>query len=87
MAADRYKSHYHLTTDGWVTGNSWFFHDLQGENIERPKNTVQTWERDEYQSSMYTKPDIKWQCIWSNPNFTEEQISDLIRKYPKELHS
>jgi hypothetical protein len=82
MSVDNYKTEHHLTSNGWVYGSSWFYDKLQGEEKQRPQDTVETWLRHETQSSAYSRPDVEWSVVWTNPAVSEAEIAKLRAKYP-----
>jgi hypothetical protein len=72
MAADDLKTEYHLTPDGWVTGTSKFFGniDAAGE-IPRAENAVETWEKHIYQRSQWSSEEVTSAMIWHDPSVPE----------------
>ena len=83
MSADNYKEEYHLTSKGWILGTRYYFGKIQGDSIERPNNTVETWIYHETLSSIYSKSDIEFYEIWQNSTIDTEVIAHLHQKYPK----
>jgi hypothetical protein len=81
MAEDRYESEHHLTLRGWVDGSTWFFRDLQ-EEVKKPEDTVETWRREEVQSSMYSKPEVEWELVWENTKYSEAERKEIREKFP-----
>jgi hypothetical protein len=73
MSYDRYSDEYYLTTDGWKTEASAFL----------PDSHIETWEKHVVQTSGYGPEDWTWHKIWSNPNFTDEQIALANEKFPR----
>lgn len=85
MSVDNYRSEYHLTSTGWVGGSDWFYNQLQGQDVPRPPDTVETWERHETQSSAYSRPDVSWSCIWRKPGIDAAELKKLHTQFPKDL--
>jgi hypothetical protein len=82
MSVDNYKYECHLTPNGWVSGSSWSYDQLQGKEKERPNDAVETWLRHETQSSAYSAPDIDWSITWRNPEISDTEIAKLHSKHP-----
>jgi hypothetical protein len=55
MAYDESNAVYHLTPRGFEGG-------------DRPADAVETWEREMYQASEYSREQVSWTCIWAGPN-------------------
>lgn len=84
MSVDNFRQEFHLTPNGWIAGNSWFYGRLQeAAPTPRPFNAVETWEFNEVQSSRFSKPDTKWLRVWQSNGVSEEVISRLHKKHPK----
>ena len=83
MAVDHFTITWHLTPSGWVSGSSTDFGKLSGEEIERPKDALESWVFEVYQKSAYSVEERTWEIVWSAPNANEGIISELHKTYPK----
>jgi hypothetical protein len=80
MAVDHLETEYHLTPDGWVEGTEKFFG--KGKEKPIPANRLETWLREETQSSRFSAPDVSWRLIW--PENTDLAANKSVRaKFPK----
>lgn len=71
MAYDRIEVEYHLTRDGWKTGDA-------------PSDRIETWIYREYQASGYSKTLVSWRCAWADPGVPRPARDEVRAKY-KEL--
>jgi hypothetical protein len=83
MAVDHYTVTWHLTPNGWVSGNSTDFGKLDGKLVERPEDALESWIYEVYQKSAYSAEEKTWERIWSKPDVSGSIISELHNKYPK----
>lgn len=80
MAVDHFETEYHLTPDGWVQGTEKFFG--KGKEKAAPANRLETWLREETQSSRFSAPDVSWHLIW--PESMELSTNKTVRdRFPK----
>jgi hypothetical protein len=86
MAADHWSIEYHLTPDGWVSGTSKTFSKVDGKEIPRPANAVETWEEDCYQRSMWSGDEYSYKMLWSDHSVPEETRRELRNKFPNKFH-
>jgi hypothetical protein len=68
MAYDDIETEYHLTPDGWKTG-------------EPPSDRVETWICQQYQASGYSKTLVSWRCTWADPGMPRGDRDELRAKY------
>jgi hypothetical protein len=84
MVWDRYTREHHLTPDGWIIGS---FSVLSGKKneVEPPEDRVETWEENMTQQTGFSKEYITWKRIWKSPFYSEKQLQELHKKFPKDL--
>jgi hypothetical protein len=75
MAYDRSEDTYHLTPRGWETADP------------RPADAVETWVRDMYQASGYSRELVSWKCIWANRSVARIDRDQLRDKHKAFLGS
>jgi hypothetical protein len=68
MAYDDIKTAYHLTSDGWKTGNP-------------PADRIETWICHKYQASAYSRTLISWRCTWADPGMPRPDRDKVRAKY------
>ncbi|MCK4947706.1 MAG: hypothetical protein KAR07_10225 [Spirochaetes bacterium] len=83
MAVDDLEIEYHLTSRGWVEGTHKFFGNVDGEKIESPQDTVETWVKNIYQRSGWSGEEISWKCIWVDSKMDEKKRNELRNEFPK----
>lgn len=82
MPDQQFKQEFHLTEDGWISGNTWFRKSLEQPLMSRPIDTVQTWIRTERASLESGHPEIDTACVWSNQDFPPAAIAALHLLFP-----
>ena len=82
MAVDRLTTEWHLARDGWISGTTRFFGKPQGEIIEPPSSRLATFEHEIYQRSMWSAEELRWREVWRAEDLTDEELAELIEKYP-----
>jgi hypothetical protein len=60
---------YHLTPDGWVTG-------------QRPANTVESWTRWTFAEHGRRRENVGWTSLWADPRIARSERDALRRLYP-----
>lgn len=83
MSFDDYKVEYHLTSHGWISGTTRFFDAIQGGEVARPDDAVETWLRHETQRSGFSPSEIERSKLWTAPNVSEPILEELHRQFPK----
>jgi hypothetical protein len=83
MAVDHFTITWHLTPSGWLSGSSTDFGKPSGVEIERPKDTLESWVLKVYQQSAYSTEERTWVKVWAAPNVSENFILELHKNYPK----
>ena len=68
MAYDDIEFEYHLTPDGWKTGDP-------------PSNRIETWICHQYQASPYSRTLVQWRSKWADPNIPRADRDELRTKY------
>jgi len=68
MAYDSGETTYHLTPEGWTTGDA-------------PADRVETWLRSMHQQSGWSKEYIDWRCEWINPSIPRAERDALRNKH------
>ena len=82
MAFDDVRTEYHLTPDGWVKGTCRYFGSSKNE-VERPHNTVETWENRLYQRSGWSPEEISAEMIWHNASVPEAEREALRARFTR----
>ncbi|RYD38238.1 MAG: hypothetical protein EOP86_01425 [Verrucomicrobiaceae bacterium] len=82
MPDQQFKQEFHLTEDGWISGNTWLRRALEQPLIKRPIDAVQTWIRTENASLEATGPVIDTACVWSSQDFPPAAIAALHLRFP-----
>jgi hypothetical protein len=68
MAYDDIEFEYHLTSDGWKTGDP-------------PSNRIETWICHPYQASPYSRTLVQWRSKWADPNIPRADRNEIRTKY------
>ncbi len=82
MSYDSTDDEYHLTPHGWVAGTHYFYSNTE-KIIDRPTDCVETWVREMRQSYSMAPERITWKCIWNSPDYSESEIAQISKKYPR----
>jgi hypothetical protein len=82
MSCDSTDDEYHLTPNGWVAGTHYCYSQAI-KIIARPVDTVETWVRKMRQSSSYAPEVITWEHIWTSPDYSESERTEIEKKYPR----
>jgi hypothetical protein len=62
---------FHLTPDGWVTG-------------DRPANAVESWKRWSFRPrSGPSRENVGWTSLWADPNMPRHDRNALRKRYPE----
>ena len=85
MAVDNVSTEYHLTPEGWVTGTHRNFGKIDGNDIERPRSAVETWEFHIYQRSMYSEERHTWRMRWHDASVPEAEREALHASFKRPL--
>jgi len=80
MAVDDLETEYHLTPNGWVGGNGWFFGSLTRSPSDPPGNRLLTVIERIYQSSGYAREQISFRETWRAAG-ADEKISELKKRF------
>lgn len=83
---DNLLTEYHLTPDGWVQGTEKYFGRVQGEEVERPSNAVETWMSKIYQRSDWSPEDATAWMIWCDPFVSEEKRNAIREKFRRPFY-
>jgi len=83
VAEDNLKVEFHLTPGGWVRGTTRFFNNVQGEEVARPPDAVETCELHVYQASPWSKEERSWRQVWKLEQSSDAEIEKLHEKYPQ----
>jgi|SRR5215472_3986583 len=68
LAYDDIETEYHLTPDGWKTGDP-------------PSNRIETWICHQYQASPYSRTLVQWRPKWADPKIPRAERDELRAKY------
>ena len=80
---DNYSTEHYLTPSGWVASTRRYFGRVQGKEVKRPQNAVETWEHEITQASMYSKEVHHRRRLWY-----DESIPESERKAPsRQVHT
>lgn len=82
MSFDSTDDEYHLTPNGWVEGTHYCYREAD-KIIARPVDTVGKWVRKMRQSSSFAPEHITWELIWTSPDYSESERTDIEKKYPR----
>ena len=82
---DNYSTEHHLTPDGWVYGTSRYFGNVQGEEVERLQNAVETWEHRVTQASGWSREDHRTRRLWYKDHF--RRVSARLFTLSLNVHS
>lgn len=82
MSVDHTTDDWHLTPGGWIAGTERFY-GVARKTEEPPEDRVETWERDMKQSHAFAKEHVTWRRIWVSSNYTEDERTALLKKYPR----
>ena len=80
---DDYSTEYHLTPSGWVAGTRRYFGRVQGKEVKRPQNAVETWEHQITQASMYSKEVQHRRRLWYDESIPESERKALHAKFTR----
>jgi hypothetical protein len=84
MAADDLRVHFHLTPRGWIAGPRWYFDKLQGDDlIERPSDTIASFELHITQRSEWSGEHREWKEIWRSEPLAGQNIEAIQAKFGK----
>lgn len=86
MSVDRTAREYHLTPEGWIQGSYSYYGKVQGEEVARPQNAVETWTLESEQSSIYSQDVYQWVLIWHDSSMPEEERERIRKGFPKPPH-
>ena len=81
MADDDLRTEYHLTPAGWVQGTSRYFGNVSGNEVDRPKGAVETWETHLYQRSMWSREKTTVSMLWHDASVPEAKREALRAKF------
>jgi hypothetical protein len=68
MAYDDIEIEYHLTPDGWKTGDP-------------PSDCIETWICHKHQASGYSRTHVSWRCKWADPSTSRSARNELRARY------
>jgi len=81
MAVDRAETDYHLTPNGWITGDSRGMFMEKRAATTPPLDRVLTLTHKMVQSSRHS-PEERWVIVAWRGDATDEQIGELRAKFP-----
>jgi hypothetical protein len=79
---DKTSTEYHLTPDGWITGTGRYFDKIEGKEVQRPLNSVETIKVTTEQASMWSKQYSYSESIWRSPDIGDADLEALYQKFP-----
>jgi hypothetical protein len=85
MSCDSTDDEYHLTPNGWVAGTHYCYSQAV-KTIPRPVDTVETWVRKMRQSIFYAPEVITWEPIWTSPDYSKSERTEIEKKHPRSKH-
>lgn len=68
MAYDRDETEYTLTEKGWKVGDD-------------HENGIETWVRQTYQASGWSREQVSWHCVWANEKISKEDRNKIRNKH------
>ena len=81
---DDLKTEYHLTPDGWVTGTHRCFGKISdGNEVERPQNAVETWERHIVQRSRWSPEEKSARMLWYDASVPKAEREALNARFTR----
>ena len=83
MAADDLKTEYHLTPTGWVKGTKRYFGIIDGDDVKRPDNAVETWQEHIYQRSMWSDESVTFGMLWHDESIPESDREAIRAKFKR----
>lgn len=83
MAVDKLEIEYHLTAQGWQSGNTWWFGQPHTPEKEPPSDRLITVIERTYQASAYSRESVTFRETWRATN-ADEQIAKLKAKFSLE---
>ena len=83
MAGDKPSQEFHLTSRGWISGTRKEFGTVQGETVDRPPETIETWLEEMVLSYLHCADVYSWRLIWSDPSITETERKKVRSQFPK----
>ncbi len=83
MTPDKPSQEFHLTPKGWISGTSWNFKTIQGEPIDRPVNSIETWLEEMVQPNLFCSDIYSWTLIWFDRSMTDSERRKVRKKFPK----
>jgi len=84
---DRTSAEYHLTPRGWITGTNRYFDKVQGTEVERTSDTVETIIVTSEQTSPWSKQYSYSESVWKSLDISEKDLAALYEKFPKQFPS
>jgi hypothetical protein len=83
MSADDWTQEYHLTPHGWAKGTYAYYKQIQGSEVPRPHDAIETWEVHGYQSSIYSKESRTASLLWHLPEASSGERAAMHKQFPK----
>ena len=81
MAIDDFKTEYHLTSKGWVTGTHYFFSKTD-EEVAPPSDRIITVVHRVYQRSQWSSEEVTTSTVWKDPNFSSTRLLAFREEFP-----
>ena len=82
MAFDSYDVEWHLTPNGWFSGDTWYF-GKKDSGVAAPTNRLLTTRKSVRQRSEWSKEDTSWRETWRADSATDAEIQALMQEYPR----
>ena len=74
---------FHLTPRGWISGTRMESGVIQGEIIDRPPETIETWLEEMVLSYLHCADVYSWRLIWFDPTMTEGDRKKIRSRFEK----
>jgi hypothetical protein len=82
MSVDNWTREHHLTPAGWTRGTYKFYGKVQGDELPRPSDAIETWEDHCTQASQWSREDHDYREIWHNPQASKQERDAMHKKFP-----
>lgn len=80
---DKTSHEYHLTPSGWVSGSRRYFDKVEGREVPRPSDAIETWVNEMRQSSMWSPEEYSAHMIWHDETVPEAEREALRSRFKR----
>ena len=81
MVWDSGWSEFHLTPNGWVPGAQRLLDRMDGSEIPRPPDALETWRHEMRQQSGFSPEEYSWRRMWRDVSVPEPQCEKLRSQF------